>query len=148
MSKRSFAKFWLPVVAWMTFIFCASTGMGAPRNTSRFLRPLLTFFYPALTDEAFKGIQFFIRKCAHAFEYAVLALLVWRAIRAGERGNWRWRTALAAIVFAGLYAATDEFHQTFVSDRFGTPWDVLLDTSGAMAAMIALWSVGKWRRKW
>ena len=132
----------------MAVIFGASTGMGAPRNTSRFLGPLLKFFYPELTDETFHTIQYFVRKCAHAFEYSVLALLLWRAIRGEGRGYWKWRTAGIVIILAGIYAATDEFHQTFVSERQGSPWDVLVDTSGATLAMFGLWVVGKWRKKW
>ncbi len=38
-----------------------------------------------------------------------------------------------------LPAALDEFHQSFVPSRTASPWDALLDTTGAAAAQIFLW---------
>jgi VanZ family protein len=37
------------------------------------------------------------------------------------------------------YAALDEFHQVFVPSRHASPWDALLDTTGAAAAQVVLW---------
>jgi VanZ family protein len=36
------------------------------------------------------------------------------------------------------YAATDEFHQSFVEGRHGTPVDWLIDAAG-MAVAVLLW---------
>ena len=45
------------------------------------------------------------------------------------------------------YAATDEFHQTFVAGRHGSPVDVLIDSIGiAIAAAVVLWA-GPSRRR-
>ena len=72
-----------------------------------------------------------IKKSGHVFEYAVLAFWVWHALE--YRVNRRWLAWLIAI----LYAATDEYHQSFVRGRFPSVWDVMIfDNAGAL---ISLW---------
>ncbi len=41
-----------------------------------------------------------------------------------------------ALLFSALYAASDEFHQTFIAGRCGTPTDVLIDSCGAVVGII------------
>jgi VanZ family protein len=42
------------------------------------------------------------------------------------------------VAIALVYSASDEFHQTFVRGRHGTPLDVLVDSIGmTIAAMVA-----------
>lgn len=79
------------------------------------------------------------RKIVHMFEYGLLWLLWLRAL------PWRWPSgALAAAAIALLYAASDEWHQTFVTGRTGTPRDWLIDATGvALAALV----VGLRRRR-
>ena len=75
------------------------------------------------------------RKIIHFLEYALLCALWWRALRTRMEA----RTALvAALVVASLYAASDEFHQSFVDGRRGTPVDWAIDTAGAATAALAL----------
>jgi VanZ family protein len=62
-------------------------------------------------------------------EYAVLALLVFRALAQPERSVLA--TALGALVLCAVYASLDEFHQSFVPSRGASPVDVVLDTFGA-----------------
>lgn len=72
-----------------------------------------------------------LRKIAHMLEYALLVFLWWRALSDVAPA----RTAVAiAVAIALAFAATDEYHQTFVEGRHGTPVDVLIDSVG-MAAM-------------
>ena len=77
-----------------------------------------------------------IRKLAHVTEYAVLALLVARAL---DR-PWRTRDAIAAIAlaFCAVHASLDEWHQTFVPSRVGCVADAFLDTFGAALALALL----------
>jgi len=92
-----------------------------------------------------------IRKCAHLTEYAILALLVWRALRKPVRKDvrpWRWSEAGYAILFVALYAASDEIHQFFVPHREGRFADVMIDTAGALFGMLALWFVGRLSKIW
>jgi VanZ family protein len=73
-----------------------------------------------------------IRKLGHLSGYALLTTLWWWALR-GVAG----RPLLIAVGIAFVYACTDEFHQTFVSGRTGTPVDVAIDSIGiAIAALL------------
>jgi VanZ family protein len=36
-------------------------------------------------------------------------------------------------------ASLDEFHQTFLPNRTGSPWDVLLDCCGAMTLQLVVY---------
>ena len=54
----------------------------------------------------------------------------------GRRGTsallaWRVGIVVLAILSTAIVASCDEFHQTFIPSRTGTPVDVLLDTAGA-----------------
>ncbi len=75
-----------------------------------------------------------LRKLAHVTEYALLTFLWWRALH-----GLGMRSALpAAIAISLLYACTDEFHQTFVDGRHGTPVDVGVDSIGIAIAAVAI----------
>jgi VanZ family protein len=148
---RSFLKYWLPVLLWMGIIFSASSDRGSFRHSSRIIEPLMRWLFPDLSDAAVHAIVVFVRKCAHLTEYAVLALLVWRALRhESTPGNapWRWSKAGFALALVALYAASDEIHQTFVPSREASVWDVLLDTTGAAFGLLCLWGVGRLRKRW
>ena len=97
----------------------------------------LIFFLSAQPDlsSGLGAWDVLLRKLAHAGVYAVLVLLWWRALRdlAPEP-----RPLAAAWLIAIAYSATDEWHQTFVAGRHGSPADVLIDAGGASAA--ALWA--------
>jgi VanZ family protein len=139
------------VLIWMGIIFSASSDAGSFRNTSRILGPLVRWLFPQLSDDAVHTVVFIIRKGAHLSEYAVLAVLLWRALRpAGQReaAPWSWTLAGLAVGLAALYAATDEFHQTFVPSRQGSVWDVLIDTGGACCGLLVLRAIGLWRKLW
>jgi VanZ family protein len=148
-GTHSLLKYWLPVAAWMFLIFTASTDLMSSQQTSRFIGPFLHWLNPDISDETARVVQFAVRKTAHVTEYAILAMLLWRAIRMPVKNDvrpWSWRPARLAIAVAGAYAITDEIHQHFVASRFGSIWDVLLDTFGAAAGILALWGAGRWRR--
>jgi hypothetical protein len=232
----------------MLLIFGLSTNAGAPNNTSRIIGPIVRWLVPGISDEALGRVVFGVRKTSHVAEYAVLALLCWRARRHSvvgqasslppglpapdhesrarcpqsggaatkpERGcpqpqqvatstgqwevptrstgrpaaagdsrapappenprgarklgqialqrqagslpqpplraavrPWRWPDAAFAFVVAVAFAASDEWHQSFVPSRQGSGWDFLLDSAGAAFGLIVLWRLGRWCRRW
>jgi VanZ family protein len=75
------------------------------------------------------------RKLIHFAEYALLCFLWWRALVTVTSPG---RAALFAFLLASGYAATDEYHQTFVDGRHGTPLDWAIDSAGAAAAALKL----------
>lgn len=73
------------------------------------------------------------RKVVHFAEYALLCFLLWRALSSGTSAP---RAAAWAFLLASGYAATDEFHQSFIEGRHGSPIDWAIDSAGA--AVVAL----------
>jgi VanZ family protein len=111
-----------------------------PQSLALWLPPLalmgLIFFFSAQPslDSGLGLIDQIGRKLIHFAQYALLCFLCWRAL---EPSTNRRRAVLLAFVIASAYAATDEYHQSFVEGRHGTPVDWLIDSAGAAAA--ALW---------
>jgi VanZ family protein len=103
---------WIPVVLWAAVIFTLSSVPDLGTGLGTW--------------------DLVLRKIAHAAEYALLGALLYRAVR---------RPA-AALTLASAFAVTDEFHQTFVAGRHGSPVDWLIDTAGAaigVALAVRLW---------
>ena len=76
------------------------------------------------------------RKLIHAGEYAVLCFLWWRALRTAMGDRRAALTGAAAVAL--LYAVSDEWHQSFVPGRHGSPLDVAIDAVGAGATALVL----------
>jgi VanZ family protein len=68
------------------------------------------------------------RKLIHAGTYGTLWFLWWRALRT--------RSPIPAIAITLLYAISDEYHQTFVHGRHGSPIDVTIDMAGVAIAVL------------
>lgn len=103
---------WIPVVLWAGVIFTLSSVPDLGTGLGTW--------------------DLVLRKIAHTAEYALLGALVYRAVR---------RPA-TALLLASAFAVTDEFHQTFVAGRHGSPVDWLIDTAGAaigVALALRLW---------
>ena len=124
----------MPVIAWMIVIYIASTDLLSAAHTSRFIGPFLRWFVPDISDATVRTVQVFVRKGGHLTEYAILAMLLCRALRA----HFHRFVSIATIAFvvSAIYAAFDEFHQTFVSSRTGSPWDVVIDCTGAVIGVV------------
>lgn len=146
----SFARYWLPLLVWMTVIFSASADTQSTQRTSRFLEPLLRWVWPQVTPRQSDGVRWVIRKGAHVTEYAVLVWLWWRALRRPVRNDlrpWSGRAAALALMATVIYAAMDEWHQTFVANRSGTLMDVGIDTLGGIVGLTLIWRWHRWRQK-
>jgi len=136
MRARRFVRYWMPAIVWMAVIFLGSTDMLSAAHTSRFLVPFLRWLDPQISLAALNAIQFGIRKLAHLTEYAILAALLWRALRGGTR----WQAKMSILLFltwiaCAIFAASDEFHQSFVPSRTSSPIDVMIDVTGALIGL-------------
>ena len=106
---------------------------------SRFLPPLLlmgVIFFLSAQPGLNSGLGIWdlvLRKLAHMTEFGLLWFLWWRA--------FEYRAPAGAAFIALAYAASDEFHQSLVQDRTGSPWDVAIDAAGigVAAAAVMLW---------
>ena len=113
---------WTLVLAWMMLIFWLSAQSSLPRLTNRF-----------------GAVQ---SLAGHVVEYAVLALLLQRAVvgsHPAAKGPAFGHAARWAFVIAVAYGITDELHQRLVPGRHMDPFDLLTD---AAAASAALWIAG------
>lgn len=113
-----FLRFYLPVVLWAMVIFTFSS-------------------YPTATTSTFFWQDFIIKKAAHVIEYAILSLLVFRALY--NSGIGKHQALKYAVLFCILYGISDEFHQSFTPGREPNIRDVLFDTIGASATAYLLW---------
>jgi VanZ family protein len=98
------------------------------------------FFFsdqPSL-DSGLGTIDLIGRKLIHFAEYALLTFLWWRALVTVTAPS---HAALIAFLIASGYAVTDEYHQTFVEGRHGSPIDWAIDSAGAAAAALKLRTV-------
>ena len=129
-------RYGLPVVFWMMVIFWMSTGTFSSENTSLIIEPMLHFFMPGLSHLTIDIIHGFIRKCAHIGEYFILGFLLFRFFRgnAATPGVLKWTTS--AMIVLTLYAASDEFHQSFVATRTASVIDVGFDMAGGLLAQL------------
>jgi VanZ family protein len=81
-------------------------------------------------------------KSEHGAAYAILSLLLVRALTRGSWARVTFRTVLAATAVCAAYGWSDEFHQRFVPDRTYDLMDLAADTAGAAAAAGAAWAWG------
>jgi VanZ family protein len=107
---------WIPALIWMGAIFYVSSLPNPMPIHERLLNVV-------------------VKKTGHLVGYAVLAVF-YRFALVRERGltdaeaiPWSWGFTL-------FYAATDEFHQSFVPGRHSSALDVIIDGTGAL---LGLW---------
>ena len=147
----------------MALIFSASSDRSSGHRSSRIIGPIVRWLAPNISEKNLNTIVHVVRKTAHVTEYAVLAMLLFRALRKprSRRGDeadtsqrahvappglFPCRAAALAFGITVLYAITDEFHQTFVPSRQGHVQDVLIDSCGAAAGLLVLWIIHRWRK--
>ena len=134
---RIFLKYWLPLLIWLAVIFLGSTDVMSAEHTSRLIVPVLLWLKPGMSPKTIWFILVFVRKCAHLSEYAVLALLLWRALRSSPALHVKIPILFGIILLGcALFAASDEFHQSFVKTRTPSVRDVLLDVTGALFGLL------------
>lgn len=140
---------WLPAVILMIIIFnFSSKPAEISGKSSMVIANKIYSIYEKITNQveteekrlrSVESLDHVIRKGAHITEFALLAAaLAWPLFLSGLRG---FRLALAAIGLTVIYAASDEYHQTFVPGRSGEIKDVCIDTIGAFIGFLAFYAV-------
>jgi VanZ family protein len=122
-----------PALAWTALIAWFSAESWSAPETGALLLPVIQWLLPGAAPEQIAAAHALVRKGAHVFEYAVLGGL-WRWGLA-DRVARAWRPALA---LCALTATLDEVHQATTAARTGAAADVILDTTGAAIALIAI----------
>lgn len=133
---------WLGVIFW----FSAQDGSTSAAMSGKILKKLLSLMpdwdslSAAAKQHRLNTMHFLIRKAAHFSEYAVLGtiasvnLRVW--LPAYTKIQKCARYYLVPACFAVLYAAGDEWHQSFVPQRGPQLRDVCIDFAGACTGIL------------
>ena len=131
---------WWPALLWAALIFALSTDSFSSAHTGSLIERIVRWVVPSITAERFEIVHHVIRKCAHFVEYFIFFLLLYRGVRSSRttNGRWRWSTAGIAWLIAAGYSVLDEIHQIFVPSRGPSAWDSLLDSTGALIALMVL----------
>jgi VanZ family protein len=137
---------WVPVVLAIGAIAIESTPYFGADHTSGPLQHLVEIFTGPLSQPQWWRLHIIIRKCGHFTGYGLVSAAWFRAFwmtLATERTRSARCISAHALAMAGtfLVASADEFHQTFLPNRTGTPWDVLIDCCGALLAQLVLFLV-------
>jgi VanZ family protein len=126
---------WLPPIAWMTVVLSASSAEFSAANTGSLLGSVLSWILPGLTSHHMDVIHYGMRKLAHFTEYAILGALWFRGLTRSGVARPPAATWLA-LAISVLCAVVDETHQSFLPSRTSSVHDVLLDSTGALAAIV------------
>ena len=117
---KNFLFLWGPPLLWAGVIYYLSSRPGL-----------------AIGDGA---IDFWTRKPAHVWEYAVLLVLTFRALGQSFGKVWKfWELAVGAGILTLLYAVSDEFHQLLVPTRAGKLADLGFDLAGIILGVAFAW---------
>ena len=130
---------WLPVVICIGVIAVESTEAFGSQNTSWPLRALYEAIFGRIGNAQWGQVHHLIRKCGHFFGYGLMGLAWLRAWWMTLPHSRFIHDAFLALLGTALVAGADEWHQTFLSDRTGTPWDVALDCCGAIALQLLVY---------
>ena len=137
---------WWPALLWAAVIFAASTDTFSSEHTSRIIVPLIRLLVPGISAAKLEFVHHLIRKSAHFTEYFIFSLLLYRGLR-GIRRGWHLAPAVLAWFIAAAYSALDEIHQSFVASRGASARDSLLDSFGALVALVVVFLSYRSRRR-
>ena len=125
--------YWLPLLAYAMAIVYVSS-LSAPKqelvmivNAVNALIPTKGDIFPMLNDKMF-----------HMTEYAVLAVLTYRAFRYSMKDMSEITIGLLTVGAVILFGCTDELHQWFTPLRFTDSWDLMADALGGIIG-VSLW---------
>jgi VanZ family protein len=130
---------WWPVAVGVCVIAMESTDTFGANHTTGPLRWLYQSLFGPISTANWEIIHFFIRKSGHFTGYGLLGLAWLRAWWMTLPRSWFILDTLLALLGTALTASSDEFHQSFLPNRTGTPWDVLLDCCGALAMQLLVY---------
>jgi len=134
MSSSAGAKFWFgtwwPVVVCSVVIAIESTMYFGADHTSGPLRWLFEHIFWKVSDDHWHYYHMAFRKTGHFVGYGVTGLAwlrAWRRIYPLKSFLSHWTLALLG---TALIASCDEWHQTYLPNRTGSIYDVMLDCAG------------------
>ena len=145
MKRKKTGMIWLIfTIIWMSVIFSFSAkkaveseGMShsVGKEIGRLIVPQFTSWSEDKQEQFAEKIDFPVRKCAHASEYAVLGVLMLGTAYSFAEDQGK-KNRLLCWCAGTAYAATDEFHQLFVPGRSCQFRDVCIDSAGILTGIV------------
>jgi len=132
-SSYRVLEYWCPLLMWIAVTYLFSMDNFSSGETSRFILPLLHFFFPGLSPDQLVFWHGVVRKLGHVTEYTVLGFLSYRAIKLDHSDVATAK--VLTFVFVLLAAGIDEFHQSLTASRSASLVDVGYDGAGGLLAL-------------
>ena len=145
MNKHSIWLSLLLVIGVMVMIFCfsAQTGQQSGALSGKITGWILNMLVPDYENmppqeqaNLRQVAGTVIRKLGHFTEYALLGFALMLHIHTLKKKISVRLPLLWAWAVGTLYAASDEFHQSFVADRGPSVVDVMIDSAGVIAGVL------------
>lgn len=144
-SSRGTSRFWIsawwPVAVCIAIIATSSSTWFAAEHTSGPLRWIWQALFGEVSNARWNVIHFYIRKTGHFTGYGFIGLAWLRAWWMTLPQSKFLQDSALALLGCALMASADEFHQAFLPDRTGSPWDVLLDCCGALTLQLIVYAI-------
>ena len=136
---RFWINVWFPVVLGIGIIAIESQDFMGADHTSGPLRWLFQAIFGHVSDTSWEVVHHDLRKSGHFFFYGFMGLAWLRAWWLTLPRSYFLSDALLALLGTALVASCDEWHQSYLPNRTGTPWDVLLDCTGAIVLQVIVY---------
>lgn len=130
---------WLPVALGIGVIVVESTEAFGADHTSGPLRRIFEALFGHVSAARWEIIHHYVRKSGHFLGYGFIGLAWLRAWWFTLPRSRFIHDAFLALLGTAIVASCDEWHQTFLPNRTGSPWDVLLDCTGAIALQLIVY---------
>ena len=132
---------WFPVLLGIGVIAIESQEFMGADHTSGPLRALFQFVFGPIGDARWDLVHHYIRKSGHFVGYGLIGLAWLRAWWFTLPHSRFLPDALLALLGTALIASCDEWHQSYLPNRTGTPKDVLLDCTGAIVLQLIVYAL-------
>ena len=130
---------WLPVAVGIAVIMMESTDYMGSEYTTGPLRWLFESIFGRVSNDKWDLLHLVIRKTGHFLGYGFIGLAWLRAWWMTLPRSRFLHDALLSLLGTALVASTDEWHQTFLPNRTGSAWDVLLDCCVAITLQFVVY---------
>jgi VanZ family protein len=120
---------------WALVVLTLGSAPVGAQQTGPFVVPLLNVLLPHASPDVLDAAHLLLRKLAHLTEYAVLALLWFKALGSVTVPTRR-AAPWAALAICLACAFADELHQSTLPTRTGSTRDFLIDAVGATTMLV------------
>jgi VanZ family protein len=125
--------YWLPLLVYGTAIIYVSSLSVPHKEVAVFLHSVNSLI-PA-DGKMFSVIN---DKVYHMTEYAILAVLLFRACRYSLKDTSAGSLGFVTVLVVVIFGCTDELHQWYTPLRYTDGWDVLADAMGGLIG-VSVW---------